>query len=186
MLIICLCLTACVALTPLIVTAYPIPDILWSRGLRQDEDAMIRQRSLADITEKLFSNYISTIFISYLMAVRDRIGFQNETAVLLMDTAIPQTSERVWQILCETHILAITFPVHTTSLFQAFDLVSFGVLNKLKVSATGELDDDSVNAQISKLIQASEQTATSSTIIDRSNIQKFRTLPDFRWLTHKQ
>jgi hypothetical protein len=49
-------------------------------------------------------------------------------------------------------------------LFQALDLVFFGVLKKLKASATGEFDDDSVSAQITKLIQAYEQTATSSTI----------------------
>jgi hypothetical protein len=33
-----------------------------------------------------------------------------------------------------------------------------------KTSAIGEFDDDSVNAQITKLVQAHEQTATSSTI----------------------
>jgi hypothetical protein len=66
--------------------------------------------------------------------------------------------------LAQSHILEITFPVHTTNLFQAPDLVFFGMLKKLKVSATGEFDEDSVNAQISKLIQAYEQTVTSSTI----------------------
>jgi hypothetical protein len=49
-------------------------------------------------------------------------------------------------------------------LFQALDLVFFGLLKKLKASATGEFDDDSVKAQVTKLIQAYEQTATSSTI----------------------
>jgi hypothetical protein len=38
------------------------------------------------------------------------------------------------------------------------------LLKKLKAWATGEFDDDSVGAQISKLIQADEQTATLSTI----------------------
>jgi tRNA(Ser,Leu) C12 N-acetylase TAN1 len=60
--------------------------------------------------------------------------------------------------------MAITFPARTTNLFQALDLVFFGALKKLKASATGEFDDDSVRAQVSKLIQAYEQTATSSTI----------------------
>jgi hypothetical protein len=60
--------------------------------------------------------------------------------------------------------MAITFPAHTMNLFQALDLVFFGVLKKLKASATGEFDDDSVNARISKMIQAYAQTATSSTI----------------------
>jgi hypothetical protein len=78
-------------LTPFVIMASPIPDTLWSCGSRQDEDAMIRQRSPADVTEELFYDYISTIFIPYVMAVRDRTGFQNETVVLLMDSAIPHT-----------------------------------------------------------------------------------------------
>jgi hypothetical protein len=40
--------------------------------------------------------------------------------------------------------------------------VFFGALKKLKATAVGEFDDNSVNAQITKLVQAYEQTATSS------------------------
>jgi hypothetical protein len=122
-------LLACVfavadVLTPVLITASPIADTLWSRGLTQDEDAMIRQCSLADITEELFYDYIATAFIPYVMSVRDWTGFQNETTVLLMDSAIPHTSESVRGILGENHIMAITFPAHTTKLFQAVDLVT--------------------------------------------------------------
>jgi hypothetical protein len=112
----------------------------------------------------LFYDYISTVFIPYVLTVRDRTGFENGTGILLMDSAIPHTSERVRRLLGENSIIAITVPAHTTNLFQALDLVFFGVLKKLKVSATGEFDDDSVKGQVTKLIQAYEQTATSSTI----------------------
>jgi hypothetical protein len=44
------------------------------------------------------------------------------------------------------------------------------VLKKLNPSATGEFDDDSVKGQVTKLIQAYEQTATSSTM--RGSFQK--------------
>jgi hypothetical protein len=133
---------------------------------------MVCQRSPANLTEELFYDYISSVFIPDALVVRDRTGFQNETAVLLIDSAISHTSPRVRRISGENHMMAITFPVYTTNLFQAFDLVSFGVLKKLKVSATGEFDDDSVNVQISKLIQADEQTATLSTI--RRSFRKTR------------
>jgi hypothetical protein len=162
-------LLACVsasgdALTALLIMGSPIPESLWSRGLRQDEDAMIRHRLPAYITEELLYDCISTVFIPYVLAVRDRASFEDEIAVLLMDSAVPHTSERVRRLLGENNIIAVTFPAHTTNLFQALDLVFFGVFRKLKASATGEFDDDSVSAQIIKLIQAYEQTATSSTI----------------------
>jgi hypothetical protein len=125
---------------------------------------MIRHPLPAYITEELFSDYISTVFIPYVLTVRDRTGFENGTAVLLMDSASPHTSERVRRLLGENGLIAITFPAHRTNLFQALDLVFFGVLKKLKPMATGEFDDDSVRGQVTKVIQAYEQTATLSTI----------------------
>jgi hypothetical protein len=163
----CLCVSAAGdALTSLLITGSPIPETLWSRGLRQDEDAMIPHPSPAYITEELCYDYISTVFIPYVLTVRDRTGFENGTAVflLLMDSPIPHTSERVRRPLGENSIIAIIFPAHTTNLFQALDLVFFGVLKKLKASATGEFDDDCVKGQVTKLIRAYEQTATSWTM----------------------
>jgi hypothetical protein len=162
-------LLACVsasgdALTPLVITASLISDALSCRGVRSGEDAMIRHGSPAYITEELFCKHISNVFIPYVLAVRYLSGFQNEMAVLLMDSAVPYESERLRRLLGENNILAITFPAHTTILFQALDHVFFGVLKRLKASAVGEFDDYSVNAHITELIQACEQIAVSSTI----------------------
>jgi hypothetical protein len=93
-------LRACVsasgdAPTAFVITAFPISDALWRRGLRQGEDAMIRHHSPAHITEELFYEYISNVFMPYVLAVRDRPGFQNEMAVVLMDSALPHTSGSV-------------------------------------------------------------------------------------------
>jgi hypothetical protein len=87
-----------------------------------------------------------------------------------MDSASPHVSERVLQLLGGNQIMIIVFPVHTTHIFQALDLVFFGVLKKIKHTATGESDERSVLEQITKLHQAYEQTATSITI--RASFQK--------------
>jgi hypothetical protein len=50
------------------------------------------------------------------------------------------------------------------------DLVFFGALKKLKATAVREFDDDFVNAQVTKLVQAYEQAATSSTM--RRSVEK--------------
>jgi hypothetical protein len=107
------------ALTRLLVTASAIPDTLWGRGLRQDENAMIRQRSPISITEELFYDYISTVFM-----VPKRNGCPSH------GFAIPHMSERIWRMLGENHMMAITFRAHTTNLFQTLDLVSFEMLEK--------------------------------------------------------
>jgi tRNA(Ser,Leu) C12 N-acetylase TAN1 len=81
-----------------------------------------------------------------------------------MNSALPHVSERCLRLLGENHVLAVAFPAQTTNIFQALDLVLLGALKKLKMTADGEFDDDSVNNQITKLVQAYEQTATSITI----------------------
>jgi hypothetical protein len=42
-----------------------------------------------------------------------------------MDSALPHISERILRSLGENNIIALTFPAHTTNLFQNLDLVFF-------------------------------------------------------------
>jgi hypothetical protein len=142
----------------------PISDALFEKGLRQDEDVMIRRRDPAYIDEELFYEYISSVFCPYLQDVRNKLGAEEEMAVLLMDSCKPHCSQRVLRLLGENRVLAIVFPSHTTNLFQMLDLSFFGVLKHLKATAEGDFDDESVNEQITKLLQAYEQTATSMNV----------------------
>jgi hypothetical protein len=149
--------------TLLLITFTAIPDSLWSRGLRQDEDGMARRRSPASVDEQSFFEYISTVFIPDVDAVQGRPGLETERAILLMDSAVPHIFARIRQDFDEKDIVAITFPAHTINLFQALDLVFFGAVKESKARAVGECDDDSAHPQITKIVQVYEQTATSST-----------------------
>jgi hypothetical protein len=105
--------------TPMVITTKPVRTSLWSRSVRQNEDVIICRRTPAYIDEELFFEYITSILISYVDAGRSRAGLETETAILLMDSALPHTSNRILRILGEKNIVAITFPAHTTNLFQA-------------------------------------------------------------------
>jgi hypothetical protein len=162
-------LLACVsaagdALTPMLATGNPIRESLWNRGLRSDEAIVIRRRNPAYLDETLFYEYISGMFIPYVSTLRSRPEIAYQPAILLMDSALPHTSKRILRVLSENNVIALTFPAHITNLFEALDLVFFGSLKHLKATASGEFGDDSVNNHLTKLIQAYEQTATSSTI----------------------
>jgi hypothetical protein len=176
-------LLACVsaagdALTPMIISGPPIRDSLWSKGLRQNEGAMIRQRHPAYINEELFFEYMLRAFVPYVTAFCDKPEFANQTAVLLMDSALPHVSERVLQLLGQNKILIVVFPAHTTNIFQALDLTFFAVLKKLKQTATGEFEDDSINEQITKLVQAYEQTQTATSMTIRGALRRAGMYPD--------
>jgi hypothetical protein len=79
-------------------------------------------------------------------------------------------------MLGQNKIIALTFPAHTTNLCQALDLVFLGTLKHFKATAAGEFGDDSVNAQITKITPADEQTATTGTI--RRSFRKAGMIPD--------
>jgi hypothetical protein len=109
----------------------------------------------------LFYEYIYEVLIPYLVHLREKPIFANETAILLMDSAPPRLSERVLRLLGENKMLAGVFPAHTTNVVQALDLVFLGAMKKLKATVPGEFGEDSMDEQIPKLLQAYEQTATS-------------------------
>jgi hypothetical protein len=69
-----------------------------------------------------------------------------------MDSASPHISERVLRVLRENRIMAIVFPAHTTSLFQALDLVLFGAMKTIKKTTHGDFGDDSMRDQVTKLL----------------------------------
>jgi hypothetical protein len=61
-------LLACVstagdALTPMLITGNPMLKSLWNRGLRLDEDFMVRRRNTAYLDEEFLHEYISIVFI---------------------------------------------------------------------------------------------------------------------------
>jgi hypothetical protein len=87
------------ALTAMPITFSPIRDSLWSHSPRQDDDVMVCRRSPAYINEDLFFEYISNVLIPSVTTVRSCPELESETAILLMDSALPHLSARVIQIL---------------------------------------------------------------------------------------
>jgi hypothetical protein len=84
-----------------------------------------------------------------------------------MDSALSHTSERLLQILGQNktrslRCVDISLPDHK-SLSDSGPCL-FGSLEHLKATTAGEFGDDSVNEQVTKMIQSYEQTATSGTI----------------------
>jgi hypothetical protein len=137
---------------------------------------MVDQRSPAYVDKHLFHECLSEVFISSLADLRHSEPFSGQVAICLMDSTSPHVSERSLRFLGENGVLAVAFPAHTTNLFQGLDFVLFDALKKLKATAEGEFGDDSVCDQISRLVQAYQQTATSGTA--GGSFRKAEIVPD--------
>jgi hypothetical protein len=124
----------------------------------------------------LFQEYLTSVFISYVINLQNDARFSGEIAVCPMDSALPHVSERCLRLLGENRVLAVPFPAHATNIFQPLDLVFFGALKHRKASCKGGFCDGSVNDQLAKLAQAYEQTSTSVTI--RGSFRKAGSIPN--------
>jgi hypothetical protein len=85
-----LTLLACVsaggdALTPMVFTRSPIRDDIWSSGLREDEDVVIRVRSPVCMREELFHECLTNVFVPWIQQLREKPVFTDKLGVLLMD-----------------------------------------------------------------------------------------------------
>lgn len=152
------------ALTPLLITKHTIKDSLWETGLRQDEDVMIRIRDPPYISKELFEEYINVVFIPYLNSVREKINATSSEALLMMDSCSVHCDKSILKCLGENNVIVLTFPAHTTNIFQPLDLSLFGIFKKAKNTETDSEMQDEVNKSIIKCIQIYEQTATSFNI----------------------
>jgi hypothetical protein len=101
-----------------------------SRGVRMDVDFVLRQRSKPYVSRKLFLEYITTIFPSYLNELRESEEFEACEAALLMDNCSHHVSDEVVAVLTNARVQIITFTPHTTHIFQMLDVVLFGAFKK--------------------------------------------------------
>lgn len=164
-----LTLLACVsaagdALTPMVITSNAIKNSIWSKGLRPDHDVFLRRREPPYINEELFYEYITQVLLPFVSYKRRNTHYDHQKAVLMMDSCSSHISERILKIMGENNIIVLTFPSHTTNLFQALDLSFFGALKTNKQSSLGDFGEDSINEQITKLIHSYQKTATCFTI----------------------
>jgi hypothetical protein len=73
----------------MVLTGSPIRDEIWSTGLREDEDVMLRSRNPAHMTEESFHEYLVAVFIPDIHRLREKPALADEVGVLLMDSVGP-------------------------------------------------------------------------------------------------
>jgi hypothetical protein len=102
-------------------------------GIRRGKEVNIIVQKSSYMNEELFINYITTQFIPHVFILRLQHMRYNQRAILFMDNLRSHCSERILQELGRKNILAISFPPHTSHLFQMLDLPTFGLMkSKLK------------------------------------------------------
>lgn len=152
------------ALTPLLIASCNVEEDLNNNGYRIGDDVIFHYRNPPFINKELFNEYIVSVLIPYISSLREKEEYSQEPAVLLLDSCSAHIDDEILRILGENGIKAIAFPAHTTNIFQALDLVLFGIFKKKKETQKSTVDQNKQAFLSSKIINAYEETMTGSRI----------------------
>ncbi|OHT08942.1 hypothetical protein TRFO_22367 [Tritrichomonas foetus] len=118
---------------PLYLSTHPKINDIYQTGIRENYDLKTLHVKSAYMNEEIFYYYISEILVPYVNNKRENLKIKKEKAVLLMDNLSSHISDRVMEELSPNNIYIITFPPHTSHIFQVLDVSIFGILkNYLK------------------------------------------------------
>jgi hypothetical protein len=151
-------------ITPMIIAPPAKIENIWKLGYRNGEDVKIVNHQPCYVNKELFQMYIADIVIPYVENVRSIPEYQSELAYILMDNLSAHCTPEIIGLFSEHQIIVLTFPPHTSNLFQPLDLCFFSVLKNYKKTLRPEISRDSAEGQILLLLEAYEKTATGRTI----------------------
>jgi hypothetical protein len=151
-------------LPPLIVAPDADDAKIYDLGWRPNEDVVIRHAVKCYVTKEILFDCKTSLLIPYIDNLRGSTLYQNEIAVLLMDNASVHYDEEL-NALCGAHkILILTFPPHTSQIFQPLDLCLFSAFKAEKGLLKPELPRNSREGQIVLLIEAWEKSSVSRNV----------------------
>jgi hypothetical protein len=167
-----LSIIACVSaagesLMPYVVTSQdslPVREALKKHGMRLGTDLVLKHRAKPYINAEVFEEYIRMVFLPNLNELRSLEEFANEEAVLLMDNCPSHVGELILGILRDARVRVISWPPHTTQIFQELDVSLFGVLKRKRQYKLPIQDDQGTTAFVLKTYRAFKQTMVEANI----------------------
>jgi hypothetical protein len=159
------CITAAGdAYCPLLVSADPHMTEVFRTGVRDGIDLKIEIASSPYVTQAIFEKYIDEVLVPAVVANCDLDGCTDKPSILFCDNCSAHCSEDILKKLARHGILVITYPPHTSHLFQVLDVLLFGVLKRAKKY---QRRDDTLRKDVDhvlRLFRAYEQATPSTTI----------------------
>ena len=117
---------------PLAVTKEPELEKKFQLGIRRDTDWSLHVGNSNYVDKETFCDHIINKFIPQVLNDRKYCGCDTLPAILFIDNCSSHLDPDLLEILADNLILVITYPSHTSHIFQVLDLLLFGVLKVYK------------------------------------------------------
>jgi hypothetical protein len=130
--LICCISAAANAYCPLLIAPNRGAKTLFETGIRTAIDMMMEIREPAYATAEIFRRYVETVLFPAIVANRKLPGCRNKPAILFCDNCASHCSEGRFIEFARHGVLVLSYPPHTSNLFQVLDLLLFGRLKSAK------------------------------------------------------
>jgi hypothetical protein len=137
---------------------------VFNHGPRDGIDLKIQIAKSASVTKEIFESYVDTVLIPAIESNRTLKGCNNKPAILFCDNRSAHCTEDILKKLAYHGVIVLTYPPHTSHIFQALHMLLFGVLKRVKKH---QRRDDELPEQVDdvlRLFRAYEQATTSTTV----------------------
>jgi hypothetical protein len=123
---------------PLLISAQPAARDVYQHQIRDRIDIQIAIAPSPYIKSHIFEGYIDTVFISAVEANRELHGCEKKPAILFRANCSARMSDSISQKLAHHAILVITYPLHTSHIFQVLNVLLFGLAKGAKTYQMGD------------------------------------------------
>lgn len=113
---------------PMAVTSDASLEKIFDLGIRRNTDLILQVSNSSYVNKQIFKDHILNNFIEQVENDKKFVGLDDSPAILFFDNCSCHLDEELLQILAQNMILVITYPSHTSHVFQVLDLLLFGVL----------------------------------------------------------
>ena len=117
---------------PMIVTSDPKAEMIFQYGVRKNTDLIVKIERTPYVTKQVFKQHLLDHFIPQVESDRYSPGCEGKPAILFFDNCSSHIDDELLQELATHLILVITYPPHTSGIFQVLDRLIFGVLKVRK------------------------------------------------------
>jgi hypothetical protein len=137
---------------------------LKTEGFRMGVDLILRRRNKPYMNSTLFFEYISKVFIPYVDELRTNEEFADREVVLLMDNCCIHVRSDTLQALANHRVKVITFPPHTSHIFQSLDVSLFGNFKRRMNDRLPLETDETTAGFIRRIFHMMKQTLVETNV----------------------
>jgi hypothetical protein len=143
---------------------------MFEKRIREGVDLRMEIRDSPCATKEAFFEYRQDVLVPTVESNRQRPGCQAKPAILFCDNCNSHCCDEVLQEVARHGILIITYPPHSSQIFQVLDVLLFGRLKSAKKHLVRDLSISPQLDHVMRVFRASEQATTSMMI--RSSWEK--------------